>query len=77
MPQTQAMSIYDKLAISMQAFELEKQGKYEEAQKIMHTIPLPSYLAKWAKKRFGVETLINTGWNLSEAEAEYGSDFTK
>jgi hypothetical protein len=27
-----------------------------------------AYLAKWAKKRFGAETLEKIGWNLSEAE---------
>ena len=73
MPQT--MSLHDKLAIGMKAIELEKQGKFEEAEKLEKSIPLPPYLAKWAKKRFGAETLIKTGWNLSEAEAEYGSDW--
>jgi len=32
-----------------------------------------AYMAKWVKKRFGAETLIKTGWNLSEAE--YGPDW--
>ena len=75
MPQAQPMSLHDQLAIGMKAIELEKQGKFEEAEKLEHTIPLPAYLAKWAKKRFGAETLVKTGWNLSEAEAEYGSDW--
>jgi len=72
MPQTQVMSLHDKLAIGMKAIELEKQGKLEEADKLEKSIPLPAYLAKWAKKRFGAKALIETGWNLSEAEAEYG-----
>jgi hypothetical protein len=40
-------------------------------------MPLPAYLAKWAKKRFGMETLLKIGWNLfeAEAEAEYGPDW--
>jgi hypothetical protein len=33
-------------------------------------MPLPAYLAKWAKKRFGMETLLKIGWNLFEAERE-------
>ena len=37
----------------------------------MKQIPLPPYLAKYAKKYFGAETLIKTGWNLSAAEAEF------
>jgi hypothetical protein len=75
MPQAQAMSLHDQLAIGMKAIELRKQGKLEEADKLEHTIPIPAYLAKWAKKRFGSEILLKTGWNLSEAEAEYGPDW--
>jgi hypothetical protein len=75
MPQTQIMSLHDQLAIGMRAIELRKQGKFEEADKLEHTIPIPAYLAKWAKKRFGAEILLKTGWNLSEAEAEYGPDW--
>jgi hypothetical protein len=75
MPQTQNMSLHDQLAIGMKAIELRKQGKFEEADKLEHTIPIPAYLAKWAKKRFGAEILLKTGWNLSEAEAEYGHDW--
>jgi len=75
MPQAQTMSLHEKLAIGVKAIELEEQGKFEEADKLEKSIPLPPYLAKWAKKRFGAETLIKTGWNLSEAEAEYGTDW--
>jgi len=75
MLQAQTVSLHDHLAIGMQVIELEKQGKLEEARALQHTMPLPAYLAKWAKKRFGAETLIKTGWNLSEAEAEYGPDW--
>jgi hypothetical protein len=75
MPQVQTMSLHDKLAIGMKVLELEKEGKFEEADQLEHTIPLPAYLAKWSKKRFGAEILLKTGWNLSEAEAEYGPDW--
>jgi hypothetical protein len=75
MPQTETMSLHDKLAIGMKVLELEKQGRFEEAEKLEHTKPLPAYLAKWAKKRFGAEILLKTGWNLSEAEEEYGPDW--
>jgi hypothetical protein len=75
MPQVQTMSLYEKLAIGVKAIELEKQGKKDEARKMELLIPIPPYLAKWAKKRFGAETLLKTGCNLSEAEAEYGPDW--
>ena len=75
MPQMQTMSLHDKLDIRVKAIELEKQGKAEEAEKLHKSIPIPAYLARWAKKRFGAEALINTGFNLSEAEKEYGVDW--
>ena len=75
MPQAKTMSLHEQLTIGMKVFELEEQGKFEEAEKLEHTLPLPAYIAKWAKKRFGADALIKTGWNLSEAEAEYGPDW--
>jgi hypothetical protein len=75
MPQAETMSLHDKLAIGVKAIELKNQGKFEEAMRIEKSIPLPPYLAKWAKKRLGADFLINQGYNLSEAEAEYGSDW--
>ena len=75
MPQTEIMSLHEKLAIGVKAIELEKQGKHEEAEKLERSIPLPPYIAKWAKKRLGADFLIENGWNLSEAEAEYGPDW--
>jgi len=74
-PQVQTVSLHEHLSTGMKVIELEEQGKFEEAEKLLHTLPLPAYLAKWAKKRFGAEALIKTGWNLSEAEAEYGPDW--
>jgi len=75
MPQTQVISLHEKLAVGMQVLDLKKQGKFEEADKLQKSMPLPAYLAKWVKKRFGADALIKTGWNLSEAEAEYGPDW--
>lgn len=75
MSEIQTMSLHDRLAIRMEAINLEKQGKFEEADKLEKSIPLPAYLAKWAKKRFGAKTLIKTGLNLTEAEAEYGPNW--
>jgi len=75
MPQAPTMSLHDQPAIGIQVIELKKQGKLEEARALQHTMPLPAYIAKWTKKRFGAEILLKTVWNLSEAEAEYGPDW--
>jgi hypothetical protein len=36
---------------------------------------MPPYLAKFAKEHLSPDFLIKYGWNLTEAEAEYGSDW--
>ena len=75
MPEKQTMTIEEKLAISNKACELLRAGDREGYDRIMLTIPLPPYLAKIAKEKIGPGFLINGGWNLSEAEAEFGSDW--
>jgi hypothetical protein len=69
------MSLEEKLKIGVQAVELRKQGKHEEAETLMKTIPVAPYLAKAAKETFGVDFLRQGGWDLSEANEEYGSDW--
>jgi hypothetical protein len=73
MPQAETMSLHDKLQMRMRSLELEKLGKLEEAEKLRRQIPIPPYLAKFAKEYYGPDFLIKYGWNLSEADAEYGS----
>jgi hypothetical protein len=52
---------------------LEEQGKPEEAEKLWQQIPMPPYLAKFAKEHLGPNYLIEHSWNLSEADVEYGA----
>jgi hypothetical protein len=66
------MTLKEKLAIEVQVADLRKAGKEAEASALHKTAPLPPYLAKIAKEKFGVDYLINSGWNLLEAEAKYG-----
>jgi len=75
MPQTQTMTFDEKLALSNKACLLLKEGDREGYDRIMLTIPMPPYLAKIYKEKVGVEQLINGGWNLSEAEAEFGDNW--
>jgi hypothetical protein len=77
MPQAQTMTFDEKLALSNKACLLSQAGDEEGYDRIMRTIPMPPYLAKVAKKTMGVDFLINGGWNLSEAEAEFGSDWLR
>jgi hypothetical protein len=75
MPQTQTMTLDEKLTISNKAFELLNAGDKEGFSRLIRTIPMPSYLAKVYKEKVGVEELIESGWNLSEAEAEFGENW--
>ena len=72
MPQTQTMTLDEKLAISNKAFRLMDAGDEEGGIRLMKTAPLPPYLAKVIKEKVGADFLIKEGWNLSEAEAEFG-----
>ena len=72
MPQIETMSLDEKLAISNKALDLLDAGDREGYNRLMKTSPLPPYLAKVLKEKVGADFLINGGWNLSEAEAEFG-----
>jgi hypothetical protein len=75
MSQNKAMTLDEKLAVGCKAAELRKAGDEEGYDRLIMTIPLPPYLAKVAKEKIGLDFLINGGWNLSEVEAEFGSDW--
>ena len=75
MPQNQTMTLDEKFAIGKKAFELLDAGDREGYMRTMKTAPLPPYLAKVYKEKVGVKELIESGWNLSEAEAEFGENW--
>ena len=72
---SQTMTLDEKLAISCKAAELRKAGDKEGASRLIRSAPMPPYLAKIYKEKVGVKELIESGWNLSEAEAEFGKDW--
>jgi hypothetical protein len=75
MPNGQMMTLDEKLAVSNKAIALKHAGDYEAYDRLMMTIPMPPYLAKVYKEKVGVKELIESGWNLSEAEAEFGPNW--
>jgi hypothetical protein len=75
MPQSQTMTLDEKLAISNKACALLKAGDREGYDRLTKTIPLPPYLAKVMKEKVGMEFFTRYNWNLSEVEAEFGPDF--
>ena len=75
MPQARTMTLDEKLAITCKAAELSKTGDEEGASRLIRSIPMPPYLAKIYKEKVGAKQLIESGWNLAEAEAEFGPDW--
>jgi len=75
MPAIETMTIGEKLEISRRAFGRLEAGDSGGYSRIMRTAPMPSYLAKIMKERMGADFLIQGGWNLSEADAEFGPDW--
>jgi hypothetical protein len=69
----QKMSFEDRLAIDMESIALYDAGKEEEAM-ALHRAKTPMYpwLAKIMKEKVGADFLRSQGYNLSEAEAEFG-----
>jgi hypothetical protein len=71
----QLMTLDEKFAIGHEALALKQAGDIEGYERLMRTMPMPHYLAKVYKDKLGLDVLLSLGWNLSEAEAEYGSDW--
>jgi hypothetical protein len=71
----QMMSSREKLAVLAKAAELWEAGKDNEAMALAKTVPIPSFLAKVFKEKAGADYLVKSGWNLAEAEAEFGQDW--
>ena len=75
MPQAQTMTLDEKLTTILEAIALDKTGDREGYSRLIRSIPMPPYLAKIYKEKVGVEPLISSGWNLVEAEAEFGQNW--
>ena len=71
----ETMSLDEKLAISNRALDLLDAGDEEGYIRLIRSAPMPPYLAKVYKEKIGVKPLLEAGYNLSEAEAAFGSDW--
>ena len=71
----QLMTLDERFAIGLKAIALKQAGDYEGYDRLMKTIPIPSYIAKVIKEKVGADFLIKEGWNLSEAEAKFGPNW--
>jgi hypothetical protein len=69
------MTTEEQLDVIMEADEYLKAGNKAEAQRLVLGLPMPSYLAELYKDCLGADFLIKGGYNLSDAEAEFGPDW--
>jgi len=75
MPNAQIMTDEEKIDKAYQSALLLQAGDEEGSIRLLRSIPMPPYLAKVMKEKVGADFLIDGGYNLSEAEAEFGSDW--
>ena len=75
MLQKQTMTTEEKLDVLMKAHEYREAGNEAEADRITLELPMPSYLAELYKDILGADFLIKGGYNLADAEAEFGPDW--
>jgi hypothetical protein len=69
----QKMTLEERLAINKESLVLLKAGKREEAMALhRRKAPMLPWLAKIMKEKVGADFLRSQGYNLSEAEAEFG-----
>jgi hypothetical protein len=69
------MTSDEKSAIVEKAHKYMAAGNMAECARLMGQLPLAPYLAEFAKSHFGSDYLHKSGLNLSQAEAEFGSDW--
>ena len=69
------MTLDETLAITCEAAKLREAGDIEGYHRVIKKAPMPAFLAKIMKEKVGVDFLVNGGWNLSEAETQFGSDW--
>jgi len=72
MPNAQMMTDEEKVDKAYQSALLSQAGDEEGSIRLLRSIPMPPYLAKVMKEKMGADFLIDAGYNLSEAEAEFG-----
>jgi hypothetical protein len=69
------MTLHEELEIGVKGAALWNAGKEDEAMAMYKTAPMPPWMAKVWKEKVGLESLLQTGWNMDEVEAAYGKEW--
>jgi len=73
--QTKPMTFDEKFDVVYKAVQLNQAGDEEGSLRLMNSLPMLPWFAKIIKDKMGADFLMQGGWDLSEAEAEYGPDW--
>lgn len=71
-PNLKVFSLEEEQEIRDQAVICYRQGKEEEGDALLDSLPMPAEYLQTLKKAAGIDTLINEGINLSKAVEKYG-----
>lgn len=66
------MTLAEKAVLLNAISEAEHAGNEKEAERLMRQLPLAPGMAKIGKETYGKAFLIENGYNLSEANREFG-----
>jgi hypothetical protein len=69
------MTFKEKTQTIYKANMLSKEGKEDEASKLLRSAPLEPEIAKIFKDVYGADFLITGGFNLLEVDEAYGKDW--
>ena len=69
------LSHEQRLSIVEASLAATKRGDHEEAHRQIIKLPMPPHLAMAYKNTFGVEELLLSDYDLSEAEKVYGKNW--
>jgi hypothetical protein len=75
MAEKRTMTTEERLDVLSKADEYLAAGNKAESQRLVLGLPMPPYLAKAVKEFSGVDFLLKGGYNLADAEAEFGPDW--
>jgi hypothetical protein len=75
MAEKRTMTTEERLDVLMKAHEHLVAGNKAESDRLVRGLPMPPYLAKAVKEFSGADFLLKGGYNLADAEAEFGPDW--
>lgn len=67
----------EHLELSLKYYELDKDGKAEEANSILRQTPVTAEILDVVKKRKGIEYIIKNEINVSKAVEKYGEEWLR